>query len=687
MEFKSIQNEDDDDDICPVCESECTCGNNTQSATPHSAPPLPSPPSTAPTPVPPLKIKLPARSAFNVTQKVSTTGGAPFILNQPRQTTADSAIVDGSSSNYVIVHRPGPFSVPGHQLGTPTAVATTSTSWSFRDTSPLTPEPEIEPPSKTNSRTKQPSKGIAPKSKKRATVMKARAASRPAVPPKKLSTGTRSRKNKDATWTTNTIRRRGKRPAHTISDDSADNLTDDDAYVTRMSIDSDGAESVQFPTFISAISTTSDNDDSASNMTDSFDSDSSIRVEEEDLILAEQRAKVRREILNNEESWHMEKRKWDHLKNNNNWEIRPRKRSVGPDEADSDTSTESDSELEAEEEEEEGDDDDDPDIRYGHGMVTGWQSDDDDFDAELFFATLTDSSGPGSDADVEDGEYSGDEHSDNSDLGSISMTAATAAGLLSSSFDAGCPLVVTEDWDGRLVFANGLKDGQGVLDVHFEVDAARRHRSIREAMEVDAEDTGGISERVDDEDENDFISDDDDGETTDDMVDHRSGINTPQGMHLPFRCPTPPVASIDPLSTFSPIVAARRSRTTRGALDSPKPADILAGASKLVLEVGNGDSSCVRSPSVSVAAASTPETTTSSSHSRPLPTMGSFIQVSADPKRRAVIDGTKAIVFSPFTRPKRAQRSFGKGRKRSAAGVSIFWASYPSFISKHDDLD
>ncbi|KAF8478779.1 hypothetical protein JB92DRAFT_3133883 [Gautieria morchelliformis] len=670
MQFRSIQNDDDDDDICPVCESECTCGNNNvQSTTAQSAAPLPSPPSTVPTPVP-LKIKLPARSAFNVAQNVSTAGSGPPSFSNPKQTTADSAIVDGSSSNYVIVHRPGPFSAPGHQLGTPTPMATASTSWSLRDTSPLTPEPELEPPSNVNGRTKQSSKAVAPKNKRKATVIKGRPTSRHAVPPKKLSTGTRRRKNKDATWTTNTIRRRGKRAAQTISDGSADNLTDEDAYVTRMGIDSDGTESVQFPTFISAISTTSDNDDSASTMTDSFDSDSSIRAEEEDLILAEQRAKVRREILNNEESWHMEKRKWDHLRNNNNWEIRPRKRSVGPDEADGDTSTESDdSELGAEEEEEEGDDDDDPDIRYGHGMVTGWQSDDDDFDAELFFATLTDSSGPGSDADVED---SGDEHSDNSDLSSISMTEAAAARLLSSSFDAGCPLVVTEDWDGRLVFANGLKDGQGVLDVHFEVDAAQRHRSIREAMEVDAEDTEGISERVEDEeDENDFISDDG-GETTDDMLDHRTGINTPQGMALPFRCPTPPVASIDPLSTFSPIAGSRRNRIARGALDLLKPADILAGASKMGWEVGSGDASCVRSPSASIAAASTPETTTSSSHSRQMPTMGSFEQVSADPKKRAVIDGSKAMVFSPFTRTKRAERRFGRGRKRSAAGIDIF---------------
>lgn len=466
------------------------------------------------------------------------------------------------------------------------------------------------------------------------------------------------------------------------SDESADNLTDMDGYVTRMAMDSDGTESVQFPTFISVISTASDNDDSASTMT-SFDSDSSIRAEEETLILAEQRAKVRREILNGEESWHMEKRKWDHLRNNNNWEIRPRKRSVGPEDGDGDSESDSDSEMEVEEEEEEeeGDGDDDPDIRYGRGMVTGWQSDDDDFDAELFFATLTDSSGPGSDADAEDGEDSGDEHSDNSDLSAISMTEAAAAGLLSSSpFGAACPLVVTEDWDGRLVFANGLKEGQGVLDVHFEVNAARRHQNIREEMEVDVEDTEGTLERNEDEDEEDFISEDG-GETTDDMLDHRSGISTPQGVPLPFRCPTPPVASIDPSSTFSPIVGSRRKRFMRGALDSPKPADILASAGRIVWESGAGDSNVVRSPTTSVAAASPPETAPSSSHSRQMPSMGSFSLISADPKRRAVIDGTKAV-FSPFTRPRRAQRRSGRGRKRTAAGVSILIGLLWTYIER-----
>ena len=77
----------------------------------------------------------------------------------------------------------------------------------------------------------------------------------------------------------------------------------------------------------------------------------------------------------------------------------------------------------------------------------------------------------------------------------------------------------------RLMFTNGLKDGQGVLDVHFEVDAAQHHQRVHEAMEVDLEDTEATVERDEDEDEADFILDS--SKTTDDILDHRSGISRP----------------------------------------------------------------------------------------------------------------------------------------------------------------
>ena len=80
-------------------------------------------------------------------------------------------------------------------------------------------------------------------------------------------------------------------------------------------------------------------------------------------------------------------------------------------------------------------------------------------------------------------------------------------------------------------------------------------------MEVDLEDTEVTVERDIDKDEADLILDS--GKTMDDMCDHRAEISTPQGVSFPIHCLTQPIASINPLSTFSPIVGARCRRTTR----------------------------------------------------------------------------------------------------------------------------
>lgn len=553
--------------------------------------------------------------------------------------------------------------------------ASTSTSHILRDSSPLTPESDLEarpaPHPKQQKDIKKPKK----KSTHPSSARRQSSSAAAAAPKRKLSYTPRSKKyNKDAAaWLSPTSRRKGKRP---VSDDSDDHYSDHEVFISTMVIDSDDTGKVQLPTFVSAISGTSDNDDEddiTTSIADSFDSDSSIRPEEEELIISEvERAKVRYELFKTDDSWHMDKRKWDHLKNSNNWEIRPRKRSVGPDDSGTDSTSESGSEMDIDEEEEEegeADEEDDPDIEYGRGLVTGWRiSDDEDFDAELFFATLTDdSSGLGSDADIED-EDSGDE-TDNSDLSSISMREAVAAGLLLPSLDAGCPLVVTEDWDGRLVFTNGLRDGQGVLDVHFEVSAAQRQRSIRDAMEVQVATGSSLPSAENDQEEEEEDEEEeltsDDGETTDDVLDQE----TPHVVALPLRFPTPPIASIDPLSTLSPIVQSKRPKYHAPApinFNSPKPADILAG--KVYSESSSVRSQ--RSRSVSVDAPSVPGTSASaSSHQSRQPRMGSFVTVSGDPQRRAIIDGTVSSPLSPFPRTRRVGR--GRERKRIMVGNDI----------------
>ena len=119
------------------------------------------------------------------------------------------------------------------------------------------------------------------------------------------------------------------------------------------------------------------------------------------------------------------------------------------------------------------------------------------------------------------------------------------------------------------MFTNGLKDGQGVLDVHFEVDAAQHHQRVHEAMEVDLEDTEATVERDEDEDEADFILDS--SKTTDDILDHRSGISTPWGVPFPICCSTLPIASINLLSMFSPIMGMRHGRNAGGGLTHQGP--------------------------------------------------------------------------------------------------------------------
>lgn len=650
----SMQN-DDDDDICPVCESECTCKSNSTMAPSKPALALAPSPVTVSTP---LKIKLPARAPFQNPAAVPSSqisSNAKRVRTKPRKqklTTAGSVTADGktttTSSKYVLVHHPTsstspPIPVTSTIKGTAGSGPASTSHTALRDSSPLTPEPELESltaHSKQKSTIKRPRK----KSAVSGTKPLARRPSTKKKPGRKPC----SKKNKDVAWLSPASRRKGKQP---ISDDSDDQYSDNEIYITTMLVNSDAGQDVPLPTFVS----TSDNDDITTSIADSFDSDSSMPAEDDLILSEEQRAKVRYELFKNEESWHMDKRKWDHLKNNNNWEILPRKRSVGPEESGTNSDTESESDMEvdtAEDEEGEGDEDDDPDIEYGRGLVTGWQSsDDDDFDAELLLATLTDSSGPGSDADVED---SGDE-TDNSDLSTISIREAVAAGLLHSPSDAGCPLVVTEDWDGRLVFTNGLRDGQGVLDVHFEVSAAQRQRSIREAMEVDTEGILPSAENDEEDEEDDLISDD--GETTDDMLDQE----TPHVVPLLIRYPTPPIASIDPLSTLSPIVGSKRSKLCVST-DSPKPADILAGAGKICPELSLRPQ---RSRSVSVDA---PSGTSVSSQQSRQPRMGSFVTVSRDPQRSVIIDGTTIPAFSPFARVRRVGR--GRERKRIMVGVS-----------------
>ena len=284
----------------------------------------------------------------------------------------------------------------------------------------------------------------------------------------------------------------------------------------RRAYKDDDAESVQFPTFVSASalsSMSSDGSDSSSSLTD-FDSDSSIEAEEENFIMADvhDKARLRRELLGGDDA-SMQKKRQGH---NNEWVIRPRKKSVGLSDAemdvDSDATEDEDEEDEDGEEEDNAEEDEgattegasavigmgmsmeedgeETDEIHGQryvGLATSWSEEDDDessFDADLFFANL---SGSDCDSSSEDSAstpsrtvirrlgppfaMSTGEDGDQSDISISECTEGATLGR-HRRLDS-LPFEITQSWDGQVMFTNGLQDTQGIVDLAFEADAER----------------------------------------------------------------------------------------------------------------------------------------------------------------------------------------------------------------------
>jgi hypothetical protein len=421
----------------------------------------------------------------------------------------------------------------------------------------------------------------------------------------------------------------------------------------------------KFPTFISA-DEFSANESSAGSSSSSEESeltdfsDSSVAEEEENFIRTseEQRtrdkARLRRELLGEG----IERRK----ERRNDWEIRSRKKSVSPSDNDMDIdSDESDDEAEGGAEEAEGDDgEDDEDgtepARGSYiGIATGWSDDESSFDADLFFAGLSDSdSGP------ELPNLPGPEAPLIEDNSSVTVTPSS---LAQGIFE------ITEGWDGSVIFTNGLQDGQGLLDWDFEANAAQL---LIEAATVSGSNSGSDirmseseGEMGDSENENDTLGEmeSNDGDTTEEeLVDDR-GLPTARAMRL-FRPPVTPLFSINPLSTMSP------GPRVRGAIanQSPQPSDILAGR-----VFGYEDEDAPEPPMSEI---SSIILSASSDRGTPrFPLMGIF-ETSRVDSRRAVIDGSHPVVPSPFRRSRRRLSESVSARSISKVCLRS-WASIP----------
>ncbi|TFK51680.1 hypothetical protein OE88DRAFT_1734727 [Heliocybe sulcata] len=579
--------DEEDGYVCPICESECTCRNREAVTTSNAYTPHQSVSSPAPSYVSPpktrirIKLTVPANmrlssSSSQATSKkpsvLSRDGGrsAPTAASsyaQPVQFAGPSNAVDpplpkrrGRPPKHVVAAREvARVAMTGQGQGS----SSVSVSATGRNATKIRT-------SKASAVGKQPSKG-------------------------RNTTGITARK-----VVPKVLKRKATAPPSSDEDE----------------IESD-IESTRFPTFMSASAVSSssgsssgddsDSDDSSSQLTDGFDSDSSIKAEEENYIIRESyrndKTRVKRELLGGDSTARRH--------GNGDWVIKSRKRSVGPsdgemevdssdDDSDSDTAEEEADAEEEDEPENEGDEDgEEAGLAVGSGytgVATSWSdSEESNFDADLFFSNLTSDSEGSTHHGLAGAMSDGDETESDVDMNTMSLSAAAAAGF-STMFggsdlfrlDGGLALEVAGE------FSDQAKDAAGLLGSAWEWDLGGGGSGSlsgavmdgdEEMRDENASHTGSptIISEANGVDEDDYMGVDlreSDGETTDDDFVGEDGLPTQRAMLL-FRWPTPPPApvklsAIDPRHTLSPE-RGQRNVSASGQADSIRPADVLAG--------------------------------------------------------------------------------------------------------------
>ena len=382
-----------------------------------------------------------------------------------------------------------------------------------------------------------------------------------------------------------------------------------------------------FPTFVSAsaISSISSTSDSSSSSSDfDSDADSDIQAEEENFIVADihDKARLRRQLLGGDDP-QLKKR-------SPNWVIRPRKKSVGGSDAEMDIDTDADNQNDDDQDQDDNDDeegepdglntvednDDDTDGRHHYvGLATGWSEEEDEssFDADLFFANLSDSSSSSASSSTRRRSHSytpGGIDADQSSSTSESPSRPTLESL---------PFEVTENWDGQLIFTNGESESRGIVDINFEKDTERfiintdddadddTCSFFSDHLNYDPQSTTQLPESSDidmfsisDADAG-YEEDDggaDEGDTTDEELVGDDCLPNERAMRL-FTLPMPMpmgMSAINPMSTVSPSIGLEKRRHTWRGIDGdgdqeerkrwrrrlrigtgPRAADILAG--------------------------------------------------------------------------------------------------------------
>ncbi|KAF8998577.1 hypothetical protein BDQ17DRAFT_809622 [Cyathus striatus] len=585
-----IHQDDDDSDICPVCDGECTCSSPQIIQRPDDHPPphhhvpismaelsklyAASPPSapsptratlhSPPAPKPSLKIKLTVPQSMLVKKKSETPTHATKKYTPTTETTS-VVVADG----YIA---PSPY--PSQPPSAPASSSSALPSDFF-------PKRRGRPPKHVVAAREAARAAAAsrPPSSSSATTTTGPAHAYATKLPPTLNPRTTLLKKKSAPKPKKKVRRPiVESDLSSLSDDdrydSSPNDDLDDDHQHQLPTPSDDAGSVQFPTFVSASALSSMEDDEGEDDADSsslssFDSDSEMEMEEENFIRAEHvKARVKRELLGDDNPRRRE----------NDWIIRPRKKSVGGsdvDMADLDTDGSDDDEdadaggVEAAEDEDEDDDDETDGGRPvgAVGLVSGWSDDEESsFDADLFFANLSDSNSSTSSSDEDDGMI----EDDDGDETQSEMSFGGSAPPLAPSLGQNLPFEITEAWDGQIVFTNGLSDGQGVFDLDFDTSG---HQFIDSLPAPDSDVDMSPMDPIDEEMEEGYEEDEDagSGDTTDEELVGEDSLPNERAMKL-FSFPFS-VSAINPMSTVSPGV----SPAPLNRRPAPRPSDILSG--------------------------------------------------------------------------------------------------------------
>jgi hypothetical protein len=623
--------DDEDNDICPVCDGDCTCNNR----------PRPLPPSVShgnarfvATPTAstvssahalgaqPLKIKLTVPPSIQ--NKARSLGSAPKKSRIEDSSAAPTGVAGNSSASF---HLASASSTAGHgQHSSSDAVGTKRKNRPPKAVamgSKNTVSDRKIRGNEVNTLSQSQSHLSSYTSAQRSVASRA---TRPQVETPKSNLAASRQTSKSQAKVTIAKRSASAKKKQAFFGD----LSDSDLQPCV------NASSGRFPTFVSADGLTSEASDSSDSDTSGFGSDSSLAAEEENYIVAEQRrhdkARVRRELLGDDVPKHKD--------SNNNWIIRPRKKSVGLSdvdmEGDTDDISEDDDEEDEEMEEDEEDETDGRASRVYTGLATGWSDDEEEssFDAQLFFANLTDASSDDGSSDT-DGSHLHDSATD--------PLASSVTSLRSVDFE------VTEAWDGQVVFTNGSNDGHGVLDLAFEANAAQLLASDSASISHDSD----IEMRTSDGAEGDFDDGDSelgasDGDTTEEELVDEQGLPTSRAMKL-LRWPSS-VSSINPMSTVSPVVSPAsfpRRYPPSTMLESPRPSDILAGkvfweADQLQHDSAESSTGECPRPVVGVE----------------MPIMGQFSLEDKGPQKATVLTGANKDVPSPYPRLSQRRRRF-----------------------------